>query len=365
MKNLFCKCLRSIVALTATCLVGRAALVDATWQGAGVTEWEIPANWVEGVVPGKTATPDYSVLIDASTATDYTQVNITSNTQVARLDLFGNLGLGQPNELRIRDFFQFRAGTLNGYGGVYHLLGNAEFSTFRTKYLATSQLHMHGLSRWTGGSLEFALYSYVQNHAGAVLSVETGGYFGSPGTTSSAQVVNDGTIQVNIPNGLTRWYSDITNSAIGLIDIQAGQMVFQGRFTTAGRLKVASGASALMRFLASFEGTQVENSGLITLEGSSALSANTVLPGKVILLNTLGGPGNLTVGEMEWRGGYIEGPGALIIPPGGSLDTYGMNLMHTRPLLNQGTLHIHKDSYPRTAVEATNDGTVLIEGGSF
>jgi len=325
----------SVSTILSVASVGHAADIQDEWIAPGISDWNNPANWSQGVVPGDTAADKFFVTIPPPTNSDYSVIVIGENIEVSGLTLAANrLALGNKTpslEFHVRQDFRWTGGTLAE--GAFFLHGNSIFEGESYKYLEGG-LVLDGNARWTGGNLDWAGYGRVDINPSAVFQIEAHGYIGSAGTTSSAEIFNNGTLRILASGKTAQIYAPLHNE--GLIDVQNGVLQALWTYDGQGEIHIAPEGKLLLSGPGRLTGPPISNEGELIFNGrEQEVITDTLLPGRTRIAAEFRGPGMVTFENAELEGGAMSGDGVTRIPSGGSLRVKSV-AWFSRLLLNEG-----------------------------
>jgi hypothetical protein len=344
-------------------ICGAGGIATSTWDGgASTSSWHDAANWSGDTLPQATdhvCIPDTAIAavgyssgttsvlsLESQEALSVTggSLSFTDSGQdstITALTLASNVGvtLGGASNLTVGDF-DWNGGTIS-----------ASSPTTTTTVTGSLDVSSGGISNRTlsiasGVTGHFSgsgVFSVLDLSTGAVLDIDAGGTLeltgdgdiGNPGDTTTL-VRNDGTIRKNGGTGTSRLLLPVQDNAA--VQVQSGRLQFNrsvstdvdgGTYTLSGgtTLDFVGGtnalgpstitdgaASATVRFgdgnnttLTAANALTVENVLLqsgptVTLSGANTIPHLTLnLPSG----GTLGGAGNLSVGDFDWDGGTI------------------------------------------------------------
>ena len=287
-------------------LTARSA--DIQWQG-GTADYNVPANWVGGAVPGP-----------ADNA-----INDTGTNNVVQINS------ADPNWV-VNDF---RAGNAGGAGGAYVQNGSAaNFNGWFRMGIGVGSTGVFTLNSGTltmnnGGNLTLGeLGTGILNINGGVINDNNARYGLADGPAGSTGFVNQTAGIVNA-NGET-W---IGNSAgVGIYNMSGGtnnthNWVALGRFGANGTLNMTG--------------------GVWNKDGNG---------------NFLIGTGNNAIGTLNQSGGAINCQSQFLCPEAGNSSTLGTyNLSSTGSLLVNNWIAIGRNSGP--GILNMNGGTITKTGG--
>lgn len=355
---------------------GLAATETAEWIRKGAGEWNDPANWSGGVVPRNTADADFRVVIAVPNPPEFVQVNLQDNMEIGELTLANDLavtgpGFGPPTyQFHIRGPFHWLGGSLTGQGSEFHLHGDALFDGVTYKNLLNfSTLFIHKTARWTGGHLNWSVYSKVVIEPGATFQAETGGGVGASGNTSSAPIQNKGTMRMMAPGQTAKFYGPIENN--GLLDLQGGKFLALDGYGGEGPILIAPDAAlAFSRNAVNWQGPAIDNRGRIDLDRTvSHILSDTVFTGMVRLAGDLDGDGVATFRNVDWESGNMAGKGSTVVSPGGVMRVKGQSWRMFRDFVNHGEILVYPRSnfsgYPLNSWVNSGGGVVRIASTGY
>lgn len=361
-------------ALAASCLVFAAATpsaftadIEARWILQGMGSWNDPANWSTGVVPVDGAGQTFHAIVDVADGS--AQANIDGAIQISELTLGDDLSALSAESLEVLERFHWSNGTLKGWEGQYHVLGEGLFDGGTLKGLADRcELFLYGDTRWTAGHLHFSGRGHVWIQPGAALIAETSGYVGDPGSTSDAEIHNSGTLRVMAPSGEVTIYSTVNNT--GVVEVATGTLSFSsignGKLQGPGVIRTGSEGVLNLSGTSIWSGNPIQNDGRIILGGVADVASETHLPGLVRITGSLIGVGDATLENAEALGGGFSGEGRIVIPPAGTLRVGGVDSSLGRDLFNKGLWTL--DGVPigtrrDCTFENAPEGTVEVRSG--
>ncbi len=281
----------------AALLCGRAAFAaDINWIGGAVNEWNTPADWSSGTVPGATdnahiKSVNNPILIDTAGGA------VAPVNEVIFDDVTGGT-LNQSDQTLTVGAGRFRMGTVLGNAGAsynYNLTGTGILNATTRMYIGETGGAADPLSTFTQGAIADAGTTSV-----TVGRLSIGGGNG-PAGGHGLYVLNSGTLTVNGDGGIAgdigRYTVATGTQAVGEMDIHGGTLNVNNNDFRLG----TPGSAA-----------NVDTRGLISQDGGSAnfyptTNANLVL-----------GDGADGVGTYNLSGGKLTVGNFQAAPPAGS-----------------------------------------------
>ncbi|MDA0161257.1 hypothetical protein OM076_13350 [Solirubrobacter ginsenosidimutans] len=326
------------VAVVATLVAawGGAAFAESdctiTFSAAGGGNWNVAANWAEARAP---AADDHVCLGSGAAVTVSTAVNVAaiegarpvivnatlavSSGSLEQVTLSGRLSVG--GRLAVTESLAWASGTVDGAGTL-------AVASSATMDVAPSQTAYVGTRIENAGTVSLGNGSDVRSVSGAA-----GAVIASTGTITRA----NGSATANL-----------------IVPVDNDGVVASG----GGRLALLSGGSSTGRF-ATDTGTVVLSAGTFTLNGAT-LGTGTAIEG-----GTLQPAGDSFVeGHVTWSGATLNGPKALRIKSGATLEfsPSSTSYLATR-LENAGTVSLGNGSDVRSVSGAA--GAVIASTGTI
>ena len=336
----------------------RLLLSTVHWNSDSSGFWDVASNWDTGKVPG----PADDVIIDRAGASPTITIrsgiqSVQSLTDVDPLVISGG-SLALAADSTISGPFNLDTVSTLTTNGTLTLSGSstwtsgAIFGTGEVANAGTLNIALSGgvadaletrivnsgtITQTTGEDLRLARAGEVDIAAAGLYDFQTnsGISYGGPG--SPPGVFNAGTIRKSAGTGTTQIANVPFNNTGGTLDVRTGTLGFgsasAGGTSTGGTLDAASGATLELANMGTVSGTY-SGSGA----GSVQLSQGT------LAVDAAGATFNLPDPLFQWRGGVIDGPGALtsagslsvLDPSGGGISNKIVSQNGT--LLNTGTM---------------------------
>ncbi|MBV9864434.1 MAG: hypothetical protein JO316_03740 [Abitibacteriaceae bacterium] len=367
-----------------------ARAIDYTFVGAAYlenppgdnTDWNDPANWFPGGVPGAGDT------VTIGTSSSFPTVTVPPSVTVAGLTFNG--GTLQGSTLQGGSLTVTGAGTIAG-GDIRCTLNVAVGATMSLtagqsfNFNAPGAINNAGTFNMNGGGI-YSLSSSAAvafNNSGTL--VFGGGDFisasGGGGASGEVVVNNTGTLlKTGTSQSSLSLSTQLNNN--GLVDTEAGVLLVQGGNTSVstGTFNAASGALIQLQNSNTFNNAHFTGAGRTEMIGGSFGPTN----GSIIAGDSLGGPGNFVLagspipqtltttttgaGQVLLFSSTITG--TLNIPQGSRLDlTDGGSILLDTPgvINNRGTFNMNGASLFRFNGAApsvfNNFGTLTFSGG--
>ncbi len=353
-------------ALVVESLETRMVPASIQWINAGAGQWDVPANWSTGSLPG----PADDVVINTPAAATITiqsndriaihSITTAANDQLAMTGgqfLFtGNSTLGSGLSLSGGAFNAAAnlaiAGTLAQTGGVLTGSGSVVVA---------------GPVQWVGGSMTGS--GSTQANGGLQLGADDGN--GHAQTLSARSLVNNGSGSFfagdvfNQDSGAT-----FTNSAGAALELQAG-MTWSGddksaQFINAGAMTVnAEGDVAKFEGYLVNNGSIAINAGKLWLhDGGVSTGSMTVAAGATLLFPSFGDTFTFSGSASLMGAGTVEldGDAWVVFAPGTTYNVSGLTQLSGELVLNNGTAAMGTLDLPDSGGELTGSATVTVSG---
>lgn len=347
-------------------LEDRIAPALILWDGgpsAIGTDWHVPANWVDDVLPG----PDDDARIGADfsgvTITSSADVTIRSMTSAAALRINGGIfaiattsaientlelsagTLAGTGTLTVQGFLTWSGGTMSGLGRTVGRDG-LSITGAANKTLDARTLDNALTATWTGSGNILAPNSPTMNNlAGATFEIQNNATMQRVGL-SRPTFNNAGLLRKSIAVGTTTFEANSNNT--GSVEVLSGtlDLTLFGGFHT-GAFDVTAGAT--LSFGNAFVGDQhiltasssVSGAGTVRIVGSQsffsiagfvtsgtyAVSGTTIIRvgraeflsnaimGSLTIesLGVLMGPATVAVSNLTWLDGHMDGAGRTVV----------------------------------------------------
>ncbi len=320
-----------------------AADITAEWIKVGSGNWADPSNWKDGVVPVRSQTDQYNVVLNLPSPTNYTMTMWREDMEVNQLTLGHALHGGwstSPKEFHVRTFFRWIGGALSGYGH-YHLHGDAIFEGNSNKPIDDT-LTIHDRARWTEGHLSWGGGAQVNVEAGGLLEIQTGGSVGSVSMMGAGEAFNRGTIRMRAPGKTVRFSGYMHNP--GSIEIEAGELEFLARYDGVGEISMQRDVRLMFSGSCQWpNGSQVGAGEMVFSGRPQEVVSGTTFSCFTRINADFSGPGNLTLSNAVWEGGWMTGPGSLLVPSGGRLTI--RNCFLERNMTNAGEIFLPQGAW--------------------
>ncbi len=378
---------------------GVASAQDATWGAPGANaNWNTPANWIGGAVPGATGTATFTGNLPTEISAGGVAVGTLSLGANYIFDVPGNSTINGQGVIGLANAATFNivstvgatpALDFNGTssaGTAQFILGqvvdtaggfNAGFLNFRgtstagqatitvrdasaTNFFDSSTADHATIIVDRGGFLGFndqsnGAQATVINNAGGEV-----GLFGlSTAGTTLGSIAGDGTftltsknLTVGFNNNSTEVGGTITGDGGSLVKVGTGSLTLSGLNTYTGTTTVNNGALIVNGSIASSSMTLV-NSGA-TLNGSGTVGSTSVNAGGFLVPGPVGTPGSMTVaGNLAFQSGAfyivqvnpttasitnVSGTASLLGGTVGAIFAPGSYVTRSYPILTSGGL---------------------------
>ena len=338
-----------LMATLALLAAGRAAAIDYTaiWNGSVSQAWSDNGNWVFDPAdptpppggPNNNPPNTFDVLIGWGT------VELDVPATISCLTLSSGTLTGAATLTLEGDASSWSGGVMSGSGGTIVagggrlLLEDVGGTRQLERDLENAGTIDCQSSLALSGSLTMSNLATGVFNAGRELGVQWFHSYSGMHTFENAGTFN------KRGSGPTYFGWDINNS--GTIDVQEGELRFEGAVSNSGSISVSPGAymSALMAPSVHQEGSSIASAGGVYL-GHVAVEGATIWSGSGFTLDgDVSGAGDLTIaGDVNWRGyaGYtMSGSGKTIVAGGGRLllEGFGGDMRQLeRDLENAGTI---------------------------
>ena len=360
-----------LMATLALLAAGRAAAIDYTaiWNGSVSQAWSDNGNWVFDPAdptpppggPNNNPPNTFDVLIGWGT------VELDVPATISCLTLSSGTLTGAATLTLEGDASSWSGGVMSGSGGTIVagggrlLLEDVGGTRQLERDLENAGTIDCQSSLALSGSLTMSNLATGVFNAGRELGVQWFHSYSGMHTFENAGTFN------KRGSGPTYFGWDINNS--GTIDVQEGELRFEGAVSNSGSISVSPGAymSALMAPSVHQEGSSIASAGGVYL-GHVAVEGATIWSGSGFTLDgDVSGAGDLTIaGDVNWRGyaGYtMSGSGKTIVAGGGRLllEGFGGDMRQLeRDLENAGTIDC------RVSLELSGSATTRnLAGGVF
>lgn len=317
--------------------VARAADVESRWVLQGTGSWSDPANWSNGVVPVDGVDQTFHAIVEVAEGS--AQANIDESFQISELTLGEDLSAESGIDVQVLERFHWSDGGLSGWEGRYHILGEGLFDGNTLKVLdRRCELFLYGNTRWTAGHLHFSGLGHFWIQPGGLLTAETSGYIGDPGSTSDAEIHNSGTMRIMVPSGEVTIFSTLNHT--GIVEVVSGTLSLRGsssdKVQGPGEFRVGTDGVLNLAGTSIWSGNSIQNDGLIIIDGLADLASETRWPGAVQITGGLAGAGDAVLENAEALGASFSGEGRVVIPSSGTLDVSGADSRLDRDFFNEG-----------------------------
>ncbi len=321
------------------CASGIAAEVTAEWIGVGYGEWNNPANWKDGIIPIEDPDTQYNVIVNAGGPDDFVQAALNGSLEVNQLTLRNALSIyGAPGRaLSIRKDFHWLGGRLDGSRAQFNLYGESYFEGSAPKTLAgESVINIHNHARWLDGELDWGQNGSVNIEPTGVFDLETGGKIGS---LYMLTMNNKGTIRMIAPGKTAKFFCRFRNA--GLVDVQKGDIQFEGVYEVQGAVNIESGARLILSGASVLKEFPQSGTGEFVLSGGSyEVASDVTITWPTRIEGEITGGGTLTLPNASWESGAMTGTGITFIPTNGILQIQSPVKNLFRTLVNAGTVFL-------------------------
>jgi hypothetical protein len=349
---------------------------DIAWRASGVNgNWHDRPNWSPRLVP---ASNDNVFLIHTANMTNNTEAVCRSLTVGApgnapavwgsgtlrvmeRCDwLGGSIG----GVLMVVNQMNWLSGTLGGSGRtIIAPAATLNISNSSAVTLTTHTLENRGTVLWTGTHISLNA-AVITNRPGALFHAQNAPASITFIISAANRFDNAGILRKSSNAGATTVGPNVALNNYGTVEVETGMLFCNNNFLNNGVVNLAAGttnriggngsatglfevpAGALVEWSGGGTftlnaGTQLSGAGLYKISVST-LACNTAIGvANLDLEGTRSGPGVLTVNNvMNWRSGYMNGPGRTVIAPGATLHLNNPSAvtLNTGTLENGGTI---------------------------
>jgi hypothetical protein len=358
-------------------LGGRILPAGVTWINPAGGDWDTPANWDAGRIPGAAddvMIPQAEITVTHSSSAADAVRSLTSEAALAITN--GSLSLATPStidntlalsggtlagagRLTVNQQFTWTGGTLGGLGTTEALGGLVINGASSTPTLDTRTLDNGAAAVWAGSrGLALNNGAVLNNEPAATFDIQGDNPITTSGLTGAFN--NAGDLTKSAGTGVTTVNTPLNNS--GTVEVRAGTLALAdggfaggtftvtapgtlnfngGQYTLTGTSTVTGNGRVL--FSGSTFGSNVTNvAGVYSVTGGTTVSGGTAnfisdvtIPGLTFTGGTLTGVGGVTVtGLLAWSGGTMSGSGQTYA--NGGINLTGGTLSG-RTLNNAGT----------------------------
>ena len=341
-------------------LEGRIAPATLIWDGSAADEnWFTPANWDINAVPGIN---DLAILNINSTIT------LTADVIVGAFQQSSGTLTG-PEDLTIMGNLMWSGGSMEGTGKTSAGGSGSSISGALAKTLSRQLENSGALTVSTpdsGGAVFFGMGVSVtgvfSNLATGTVNVTSGGDFSQSTANPSHAINNAGTWNIAGAGTASTVGIGVAFNNTGMVNVVSGRLELNGGGTSAGSFAQTNGATLDFGGGAYAANTGSVFSGAGTVEmsagtwsftagtynvantvisgGNAGFSANATTNTLTITNGTLLGSATVTVSNLAWSAGSMEGSGKTVLTGAGSTISGPASKTLGREVENNGTLTI-------------------------
>ena len=363
-------------------LEDRAVPATLTWINPLGGDWDTPANWSGGHLPGSSDTAVINLpgitITHAGTTADSIQslisnnpvilsagsLSISSDSSIANSLTVAGGSLAESGKLTVNSLL-WSGGTLSGAGSMTVGAGGINIRPTATVSIQGLTLNNTALATWTGtGSVSLNNGAVFNNLAGATFKDRSNA---SLIHSNSGSFLNAGTFIKMTGTGTSDMTASFTNT--GSVLVQSGILQLDGGGGGTGTIDVAAGTD--LNFSSGTyhlgAGAALTDTGSVNINGATvSIDAPVSAQNLTFRSGTITGTGTLVVnGVLSWTGGTMSGTGTTAAYGGMTLGGTASNVVYQEVLYVGWTLQNYAAATLATSTASGTQGLSFWNGSSL